>query len=870
MITRSSKSAFQIIEPVLQDGRVSDTDLVEVLVSDGYAAMLPLARALLFDPNLAEKAVTNALAAIVTQRRRYWGQVPLAVWANRLVIQQCQRIKNRSFLKMRVFHDETTSERHPTGEQPNGEFIQQLTFLDEPERVTLALRYGQGLTLDEIAVILDMPRTRARIFLKTARLACLDNRRFSASSLPVAENDLVIHTAFLEMIVEAADGVLEADSHESLERHLGECQACRNHSVQLAEGEAFLRKEFSRLGGGGPSGEHRNLVIECLKLVDQRKRLGRLTLSIRQYLYIAVLVAILVGVLWRQLLPIEKTVAPIPRSTAIPHRPTSDPWEGYLKFTYYVSPEDSLEILAERLGLTVEDIRELNFMSEGSSLQPGREMVLYLPESSFIAPSHQPALNLPPPLTTHSDTTSILERMASSRDLVGKLWGDYAYILYGPPGYIGPPFIESRMQVWWQQDGHMVMVSGSGTSPTNEVMTQYSTPAGITITWDRSSDRYWGFSNQGEPFLDYFLNPLSLMGFEMNKASLKVVGSDHILGRPTVVVDWTQADGMYNARVWIDAERGLVLRLRLFEDNSMQVALLDFGFRDLAMDVDLPADIFSPLRFAPGVFSVDLSGQPIPDGSPTKTPLWALSPDRRPRERNMPPDTFDPARELLALQWPFEGIGSSLVEVDVFAGEYYMGSFHIAGNDNDSIPFSSCTRSPDGQLVAISVAPSSSVEPRIYWFHLANPGNIGFVTSTLDTVSEFAFDPSSRYLAYYGCESGDCGIQIFNIYTGTNRMVYISKQAWPFSLAWSPDGQYLAFLGNDQRSTMRKIFVARVSNGKIVYESEYSWDASVVPPDSPTHSWGMPFPAEETIFPFVEGCRYPFEYPRWSINERLD
>jgi hypothetical protein len=102
-----------------------------------------------------------------------------------------------------------------------------------------------------------------------------------------------------------------------------------------------------------------------------------------------------------------------------------------LKFTYHVSEGDTLEDLAEKSGLSVDAIRELNRMSPSSQLYPGRVLTLALKEASFIPPSEKHELVLPERLTAQADESAILERMAGAEDWVGTLWGDYRFILYG-------------------------------------------------------------------------------------------------------------------------------------------------------------------------------------------------------------------------------------------------------------------------------------------------------------------------------------------------------------------------------------------------------------------------------------------------------
>jgi DNA-directed RNA polymerase specialized sigma24 family protein/WD40 repeat protein len=879
MSSDSSKKVFQRIQPLLQDERVSDTDLLEVLVEDGYAGLYLLARVITQDAKLARKVVVTVLSTLLAQRRSYWGEISLTVWINRLVLDQCHKFQRYIIPNMRIgLTKSLISDRYPTEENVTIGFLESLTKLSEQERASLVLRYSQGLSLEEIAAVLGSTVTRGHIFLKTARQACLD---ILESENPVQfslEDEVVTHTVFLEQIVEAAEGILDQDKRSNLERHLGECKACRNKAAQLADGEAWLREQLSDLVGISLSDYYRHkLVMESQRLLARRKRWSQISLFSRQYLYTGLLLGLLVGLAYRFNLPANQPHEPAVRPAMTTISPTPDPFEGYLKFNYYVSPDDNLDDLAERTGLTVEEIYELNHMNSNSQLYEGRVLSLAVEESHFFPTTHLPEPDLPAPLTAQTDEKRILERMAESKDMVGSLWGDGRLIQYGPAGYSGPPFWEAKFQIWWHNEGHQVMIFGMFNPDEDFIHAQYSIPSGLTFYIDSSSDNYYAYPNQGQADW-FFTNPTLLFGLDEEEAALRVVGSDQILGRQALVVDMFQSEGQHYTRLWIDAERGLVLRLRLFKDAEMQTTLMDMGFENLALDIDLPEVVFSPTYFKPKRFAADHTGTPLAEGVKWRDYPWPLPADRRTHERLLPPEEFDPAGEPLTLQWPVQPGPESKIQVEVFAGEYYMGILEIGRDELSRTtedfhiepPFNTCTRSPDGRQVIISVSSLSSFEPRLYWFQVDNPENHRELITTHDAVREFAFDPSSRFLVYHACDNGACGIHILDTLTKTSRVLFDSGRIAPSSLTWSPDGNLLAFLGSKKFGNARKIFVVRVTSGHVVYEADYGWDARSVPPDSPTHSWGVQFPKDESFFPFVDGCRYPFEYQKWVGTRRMD
>jgi hypothetical protein len=79
----------------------------------------------------------------------------------------------------------------------------------------------------------------------------------------------------------------------------------------LAALDDWLREQiFARLGKKVSQEDNHSLVSECLELVNRRSRMSRLALSSRQILYTVVLLALLVGVAIRVILPLEDASQP--------------------------------------------------------------------------------------------------------------------------------------------------------------------------------------------------------------------------------------------------------------------------------------------------------------------------------------------------------------------------------------------------------------------------------------------------------------------------------------------------------------------------------------------------------------------------------
>lgn len=369
------------------------------------------------------------------------------------------------------------------------------------------------------------------------------------------------------------------------------------------------------------------------------------------------------------------------------------------------------------------------------------------------------------------------------------------------------------------------------------------------------------------------------MWLEIPGGRISVTGTDQILGRAVVVIDWTGGIQPLVRRLWVDAERGLVLRHRIISvQGEAWTTVMEYGFTALSLDIDLPPDVYSPTRFSPDGFVLNHYGQPRPDGQAGYAFPWSPPLERRQRERNSPPEGFDPASERLTLQWPAEQVEGEGGQVEVYAGAYYLGqlglSQELPGPGNPYLmyfdPFQACRRSPDGRLAALSITLPPRSESKLFWFQIAKPEGAQAVSIYKQAQNEFEFDPSSRFLAYYDCLSEGCGVQLLDTYTNQVRLLFPLSRGAPKSLTWSPDGKYLAMLGMLPDSPIRQIIIIERMHGRLVYQAEYGWTAPEVPADSPTLSWGMQFPIEKDKWVDWYGCAQPYPYPKWVIDERRE
>lgn len=858
---------------LLQDNRVSDADLLAALVEEFYPGLNALALFFHLEPPQARLALVQAMAAVVARRREYWGEVALPVWVNRLALEQYRKAGKNSA--------GTVFKRSLRGVNKRVEFPWRLNNLEEAQRVVLALRYGQALPLQDISAILDIPLVRVLIYLKSGRKVIRADVSANIKPTSSSEEIGVSHTAILEWIEQAADGLLDPSQRAELEQHLGQCPTCREKAAALQELEDHLRAGFSDLAEASEaSGEREPLKAQSLSLLYRLQRTRHLSISTRQLLMTLLLVAVLASLSWRfvwpQFFPVQLPQTP----AAPPPTATPDPWIGYHQFELMTLPEDTLESLAEATGLSVEDILALNNLPPSARLNTGNTLMLAMPEEAFVPPQEFVEITIPPRLAADVDQEAIRQRMAQAGELFNTLWGDYMFVYYGPAGYSGLPYIEFRSQFWVMQAGYAVQLSGnaSGQYAATDFFVEHYLPFGINFyhgPFERPHARR--VSNQEEGFL-FLILPFTWFGGAEDQIDLQVIGTDQVLGRPALVVDWPVETPRQIRRMWVDAERGLILRQRIYAIQGEQwTTIFEMGFTDLVLDENLPAEVFSPFKFNPDRFVIDQNGQPLPDDQLERLLAWSLPAERRPKDRLSPPPGFDPSQEILTLQWPHQPLEGWDGRVDVFAGQYFLGSLlaredgtsYSSQNNLESMPFNTCTRSPDGRLVALSITLPLNGSSKLLWFDIENPDSAHEAPFSDEATKEFVFDPTSRYLASYGCTNDGCGIQLIDTYSMKTSMLLRTGRGAPSSLTWSPDGRYLAMVGFTLQSTMRKIIVVDRSTGHLIYQADYPWMNPQVPDGSPTLTWGRPFPAESYYWVDFFGCSLPYRYPEIFANEQL-
>lgn len=226
--------------------------------------------------------------------------------------------------------------------------------------------------------------------------------------------------------------------------------------------------------------------------------------------------------------------------------------------------------------------------------------------------------------------------------------------------------------------------------------------------------------------------------FAQNQGTFKPVGTETILDRPTLIVEWTYVDNaLPSFRAWLDVQTGVMLKKQDFGKG---------GGETLESEMTLTKDVFDA-TFAPELF-----------GAPTEIPRFADPNEMALNPLQMGAGTGSGSEALGTLYFftlPHQA--GQLVQLVHLPGSCVLGATACPQLESISAPFpfsfnlNPLAWSPDGKLAAFAYSDNANGTPTKLW----------------------VFDPS------------------VNQWTPLAQFPFIDP---PF---WSPDGTWLAFRMQD-------------------------------------------------------------------------
>ena len=408
------------------------------------------------------------------------------------------------------------------------------------------------------------------------------------------------------------------------------------------------------------------------------------------------------------------------------------------------------------------------------------------------------------PLTKNSTHDEIWKRILISRNLWDTLWADVWVILYGPANYIGPPRAE-RHQIWLDQDKGGIHLSGSlegkpnsverittngtGPEPTGPFTgTDYFSRFGSQIPWFYlGSDRILS-----TPYMSNY-SLIANFGYPPQGVWYTVVEELEWANRKAVVVELTDYSGTFLARYWLDASTGLALREQYPDIHSQDDILLEIQVSKIEFDFNFPLSLYRATDdelLGRGFFQ-DYTGLPESRAFQPTIPTFQALSSRISPPLSPPSIDFDPAQSWVS--FAVEEGSHQRQDVNLL---HIFGDSNYLGNIEISDPFrTTCTRSADGQKIALAQWPGSSevTSSSIREFDLYKLEQKEY--SIPETyIVRMAFSLHTRLIAVAGISPNEDRSGLYIIDTVTDEIKPIEGIDEVISLSWSPDGSQLASL----------------------------------------------------------------------------
>jgi DNA-directed RNA polymerase specialized sigma24 family protein len=767
---------------MLQSSQVSDAALVYELVKAYYPLLTRLAALLLVDPDKAGLAARQAVTWAVINRYRFWGSTSLRIWLFTHVYQEC-----RQFNKIRRFPWRSRDKDRPPWVALMAQ--KQLAGSQDLRLAQIFARLGEKERhLLALEALLDFtPQEITQVMRGRERIGPLQ------PSLQGASASLLKSMG------------LSAISEKEIKSHL---KQLLQHIIPLYE----------------PSPTDQTALcakIEAEIAVGRRQK--KFSIGGKELAAGVLIVAMVIGV----------------GLAADLMAPFSQP---------KLSEENlAASMAAAQRVFVTPPVSEFGVFFSSTDF----------PSNELLTPT--PLTPLPPvkPLSMQSSLQEIKDRMAQSSQHWNTLFAEALVVDYGPVGYIGPPQIY-RNRLWFSQPGHRLVLAGpvgsrpdyarivignnyfeedisSGIAYYPKSIDFADSPRASTILLSFALN----FANRNRLFGFYLADMLSPFNAISDAAEITLLGQETYPGGKVLVLRWVRAN--QKEQLWVDAATGLVLGWRTFVSANSDVISRDIYITQMALDINFPQGLFG---YRP----------PFPDRA-TWTDIWTppgqvpaglsqedlgIETDGRVKISLKPaPLGFDPSGSNLSFQWLSDPGKTERSLVAIVSGEYKLAEIEM-GNPWSIL----CTRSADGKIIAFIDEPDIPIYTplAVSWFRLTEPSKVYALFPDGYTGSDVAISPDSQWLAFFGCSRREinCGVYVLNQRTQERKQILSIAAAAYFT--WSPDQQYLAMLGSDDLGSMR-VFIIKMDNGNIVYTGPIDWKTFTPAPDSPTRTWGVPFPA---------------------------
>lgn len=155
------------LEWMLLGTQVSPDLILETLVREYYPALLRLAKAILNDPDLSQRAVQKSLLNTMQNRQRYIGGIGVKIFVYGQAVKVCHSFSrsNKKLSQFRVTTLPASKEIQPDqtkiDEISDADIWREVDRLEDKRRISLVLRIVGQLSTNEIGAVMQLKTTQA-------------------------------------------------------------------------------------------------------------------------------------------------------------------------------------------------------------------------------------------------------------------------------------------------------------------------------------------------------------------------------------------------------------------------------------------------------------------------------------------------------------------------------------------------------------------------------------------------------------------------------------------------------------------------------------------------------------------------------------
>jgi DNA-directed RNA polymerase specialized sigma24 family protein len=783
---------------MLQSGQASPGMLVESLVYEYYTPVYHLASFVLDDSRAALYVTRKTFSQALLNVYSYRSQVGVDLWLFQIAVdgirRSLQRLKRGRVLKLPpAFPENPYSSRIKTSpDDQEAALSSMLAHLPTNSKLLIFFKYLLDWEIADLSALLN----------KRQKSLEAELQRLQARMLPFISSDQ-----------ELPDTGQNPPLEGRLEDWVNASIRARWPSLNLSQENLFSEMQVILTDSGEKSA--------------QRER----STSFKELFFTGLISVLVVALIWfssrlmgdEEEAPLEKStqiVTQIVRKkiTATPPPPakTLVP-DGYPKKAIYYTAHkyDSLNAIAARLNIAVEELERLNNFDREQILDEGQLVVIAtLPITPVAAAVRPPTMTQP--LDESSTSAQVLGRLLDSSSLWQTLWFD-AYIIYhGPPGFIGQPRVKQE-QTWISQPYNSLVLTGQPGGEPDQIW--YALDGKVYDVDPSNGDVFLYDFHPGKlpvySAMEKFIFPDGLVE---KTSSLDIIGTDEVAGRTTLVVDRFGEANTLDSRLWIDTNTGLILRARQYAEDS-DTSTIEFIIQKVAFNVDFPDKTFDRssllLRFAK-----DYLGAPQSSGETQLSPLSSPVPGRLPLPETPAPVGYDFSTSELVFQWNQPPGEQDSTPVKVFADNFFLGELQF---QNPSRVF--CDRSSDGEWIAFipDVLGQPATDLGVHWFRVSPSPVLSNAMPDIRPQGSVAIAPGGSRIAVYGCSIHErrdsrCGVYVLDPATGAYPRILPSNNV--YRVAWDREGAYLAVLGFMEGAQNISWVVMETDNWQIVYTEE--------------------------------------------------